>query len=386
MKKLKKIVRKLPFVSQTAKFFYDLQKEKSLERSIKKFLQNKSLPYTKEAPKFYSVGYEPTIRCNLKCKMCYQKETRLERKEELTPDEALIVCDKLKEKTKDIKLVGGEPLLRSDIFSLIDFWNRAGKRVFLQTNCTLIDKENVLKLKNLKNISDIATSLDGPPEIHNVVRGVPYAFSRLENAIELLRDFRPDIPITIFSTLLLNDNIDHFYKLIDTCKKLKIGSINVLFEQVYRPEDVEQTRKIFQQVFGWGENDYRLNTQTRENLFSQDLIPSVLKRKLFELRFYGLKRGCFVNFTPFNYYLNLDKYLNEKPSKVFCLKLLNPELRINQKGEVVWCDIIEKSFGSLLEKTPDEIWLSDEYQKFRKYLSQNSLPICHRCCKASYLK
>ena len=24
----------------------------------------------------YSVGYEPTIRCNLKCKMCYQGQTR----------------------------------------------------------------------------------------------------------------------------------------------------------------------------------------------------------------------------------------------------------------------------------------------------------------------
>ena len=81
-----------------------------------------------------------------------------------------------------------------------------------------------------------------------------------------------------------------------------------------------------------------------------------------------MRKNCFVNFVPFNYYKNLDKYLGVKKTRAFCHKLLVPELRINQTGDVIWCDVIEKSFGNLLEKAPDEIWLSPEYQKFRKHL------------------
>jgi len=197
----------------------------------------------------------------------------------------------------------------------------------------------------------------------------------------------PQVPITVFATLLINDNIDKFYELIDTAKELGLGTVNVLFEQVYSREEIEQTKNKFK-LWGWESGkDYRLNTQERNPIFPPGLNTKELKKKLSAIREYGLKKDCFVNFTPFNFYRHLDQYLGRKKNeRVFCLKLLEPELRISQRGEVVWCDIIEKSFGNLLEKTPDEIWLSQDYQNFRKFLSQRSLPVCSRCCKAFYYK
>jgi sulfatase maturation enzyme AslB (radical SAM superfamily) len=270
----------------------------------------------------------------------------------------------------------------------------------LQTNCTLIGANNIKTIKQLTNITDILTSLDGPPQVHDAIRGVPGAFDKLKQAIGLLKENRPDIAITFFATILPWDNLDHLEGLIDIVLGLGQGTLNLIFEQVYREKDVMAAKKIFNDALGWSEDSYRLNTQIREKLFPDGFSAVDFKKKLKTARFYGLKKGCFINFVPFNYYKYPENYItgmsikNIKGGLVhrsfseggpFCLKLLSPELRINQTGDVIWCDVIEKSFGNLLEKTPDQIWLSGEYQKFREYLYRKSLPICRRCCKAMYV-
>lgn len=382
--KIKKSIKKIPVVSWAAKLVYDGLAHRQLKSKIKKFLA-RELPFSEKAPLKYAIGHEPTIRCNLKCKMCYQGQTRALRRSELATDEVLEVYDKLKEKVKEIKLVGGEPFVRQDIFKLVEFWDKNQKRIILQTNCTLLDEKTVGELKKYKQVTDILTSLDGPREMHDAIRGVAGSFDKLKKAIGLIQIERPDIPITIFATLLLEDNVSKLKELIDTCKLLKVRTINILFEQVYTSEEVEISKKILEKKLGWGADSYLLNTQIREPVFKAGVNSAKIRWQLFKMRLYGLLKGCFVNYVPFDYYLNVGRYLTGQGKRSFCLKLLSPELRINQRGEVIWCDIIEKSFGNLLEKTPDEIWQSEDYQKFRNFLFNSSLPICRRCCKASYI-
>ena len=320
---IKKIIKKILIVAGVFKLIYDWKNEKKLQKRIKEFLKNGELPYVNEAPDKYAVGYEPTIRCNLKCKMCYQGQTRALRRSELDKEQVLSVFEKLKAKTKEIKIVGGEPLIRDDIFDLVRFWDKEGRRIILQTNLTLLDEKKSSNLKELKKISDILTSLDGPKEMHDMVRGVPGTFNRLKKSIEIIKKERPDIPITVFATLLIDDNLDSFFRLIDTCKELGIGTINILFEQVYAKEEIGAARNVFKEFFGWKEEEYRLNTQERNPVFKNRISPEELKNKLRKIRFYGLKKNCFVNFVPFNYYNNLDKYLGIKKqgrSAINCLR------------------------------------------------------------------
>lgn len=382
----KKIVKKLPFINTFSKLIYDSRRERKLNKRIKRFSAQKELPYATEAPTKYSVGYEPTIRCNLKCKMCYQGQTRSLRRSELSPDEAQEVFGKLKGRVKEMKMVGGEPFVRDDIYDLVSFWDKEGERIILQTNLTLLGEKGAEKLKNYKNVEDILTSLDGPPAVHDKVRGVPGSFEKLKNSIIGIKKNRPDVPITIFATMLLNDDFNSLFELVNTVKDLGISTVNILFEQVYSDEEIKMAKKIFENEFGWQEDDYRLNTQMRTPSFDSSVETKGVLRKLNKLRKYGFAKKCFVNFVPFNYYKNIDIYLGKKKAKTFCLKLMAPELRINQTGDVVWCDVIEKSFGNLKEKTPDQIWLSPEYQSFRKRLfEKGGFPICYRCCKAHYV-
>lgn len=373
----KKIIKKLPFFGAFSKIIYDSRREKSLDKKIKNFLAKKELPFADKAPDKYSVGYEPTIRCNLKCKMCYQGQTRALRRNELSANETIGVFGKLKNRIKEIKMVGGEPFVRDDIFNLISFWDKEGERIILQTNLTLLGERGAEKLKNYKNVQDVLTSLDGSPVVHDAVRGVPGSFDKLKKSIVNLKKYRPDVPITIFATMLLNDDFDNLFTLVDTVKELGISTVNVLFEQVYSQEEVDAAKKAFEKEFGWKENEYRLNTQIRNPSFGPFLKTNDVLKKLKKLRRYGFAKKCFVNFVPFNYYKNVDVYLGNKKAKSFCLKLLAPELRINQTGDVIWCDVIEKSFGNLTDKTPDEIWTSEDYQKFRKRLFEKEIGRAH---------
>jgi len=385
MKRLQKIIRKIPVVSGFSKIVYDWINERKLQKRIQTFFKAGKLPFSKKAPDEYRLAYEPTIRCNLKCKMCYQGQTRALRRQELNTNDSFKIFEKLKDKVKTIKLIGGEPTVRDDIFEIISYWDKAGKKIILHSNLTLLDDKKIETFKKFENVRDILTSIDGPKEVHDAVRGVPGSFEKMKKAVSMVKEKMLNVPITVFAMMLISDNLSKLKDLIDIAKEIGIGTINVLFEQVYSAEDKEEAQKIFKNVFGWGEGEYRLNTQIRDPIFPGNLDIKKLKKELAEIRLYGMKKGCFVNFVPFNYYKNLDKYLGLKKTKTFCLKLLSPELRVNQTGDVIWCDVIEKSFGNLLEKSPDEIWLSDDYQKFREYLFKNSLPICHRCCKASYL-
>ena len=385
MKKLiKKIIINLPVLSGVVKKRYNEKQEKSLRERVRVFRGQTKLPYVKSAPDKYGVGHEPTIRCNLKCKMCYQADTRALRRNELETEQILGMYGKFKGRVKSVKLVGGEPLMRSDIFTLLDYLDQEGIKITLQSNCTMINKEMMSKLKRYKNLTDIIASLDGPQAIHDAVRGVPGTFTRLEKALSLVRMERPDINITIFGMMLINDGVDNLYGLIDTAKSMGINSLNILFEQVYLKQNVDNAKKILKQELGWEPDSYQINTQIREPEFEMDLDPAELKSKLDKILDYGIKKKCYVNFTPYNYYKNIEGYLKKQPVRVFCTKLLSPQLRINQKGDVIWCDTIEKSFGNLTEKTPDEIWLSDDYQKFREFMFKHSLSICARCCKGVY--
>ncbi len=380
---LKKIIKKVPGLRLPAKLIYDDLRERKIQRSAKNFLE-KDLHFSTECPANFEVGHEPTIRCNMECKMCYQRQTRAAREAELGTADVLKIYQNIQDKTNEIKIVGGEPLMRQDIVELVGFWEKKNIPVAIQTNLTLVTPSFVEKLKKFKNIKAFLTSLDGPEEIHNAVRGVPNAFSRLVSAVKILRSQMPDVEVSIFSMILFDNTLSGVYRVCDIAKNLGIGSVQFLFEQVNARASVEDSQKMLNEHLGWSPDSYRINTQIRENVF-ESVDPEKIKNELKKLRSYGAKIGCFANFVPYNFYKNLDVYLGLNEKRIFCTKLLNPQIRIVQTGDVVWCDILERSFGNLTKAKLQDIWLARDYQAFRNFLKNNSLPICRRCCKAVYI-
>lgn len=129
-----------------------------------------------------SKGYGPVVvwsctrTCNLKCKHCYADSDNKKYQEELSTEEAKVLIDNLQEFRVPVVLFsGGEPLLRKDLFQLLQYAKQRNIRSTISTNGTLIDKEIASKLKQC-GVGYVGISLDGIGEKHDKFRRTKGSF------------------------------------------------------------------------------------------------------------------------------------------------------------------------------------------------------------------
>ncbi len=112
-----------------------------------------------------------TERCNLNCPMCYFNAVK-GGKDPLTADEINQISDRLAANgVVEVVISGGEPLIRRDIFEILEHARPLFKKIYLLTNGTLLaSMERCEKLAGL--VDRVQVSLDGSrPEIHERIRG-----------------------------------------------------------------------------------------------------------------------------------------------------------------------------------------------------------------------
>ena len=111
-----------------------------------------------------------TNRCNLRCRHCLNAELR--NGTELTTREAIAVIKQIVGlKIFRVRISGGEPLERKDLFRLIDLLSKAKVKLSLFTNGTLITR-NVAKRLAVSHMEFYTVSLDGAsPAVHDAIRG-----------------------------------------------------------------------------------------------------------------------------------------------------------------------------------------------------------------------
>jgi radical SAM protein with 4Fe4S-binding SPASM domain len=167
------------------------------------------------------VEWEITNACNLRCRHCYVAAgEKLEK--ELDTNEALrLVAELDKIGVTDITISGGEPLLRSDLWQVIEEINSRKVPFMLYTNATLLDEEKIKKLAEY-NVKGISLSLNGATaETHNFVQNAD-TFEKVLWAIKRLNDY--GIAVQALFTLM-KVNVNEFDALIDLAKKSNISSI-----------------------------------------------------------------------------------------------------------------------------------------------------------------
>ncbi len=117
-------------------------------------------------------------RCNLRCVHCYSHSRDVDYSGELSHKEGKALIDDLAEFGSPVMLFsGGEPLMRPDIFELIEHAVQQKMRAVVSTNGTLITEEVAARLKDA-GLSYVGISLDGLEETNDRFRGVKGAFSQ----------------------------------------------------------------------------------------------------------------------------------------------------------------------------------------------------------------
>jgi MoaA/NifB/PqqE/SkfB family radical SAM enzyme len=122
--------------------------------------------------------------CNCRCVMCdiwmANAQGRQMSADEL--DAHLAAIRRLR--VQRVMVTGGEPLLHRNLWALCDRLNGEGIRITLVTTGLLI----ATHARDLAQyVDDLVLSIDGPPPVHDAIRRVPSAFTRLEQGLVRLR-------------------------------------------------------------------------------------------------------------------------------------------------------------------------------------------------------
>lgn len=134
------------------------------------------------------LAWEVTLRCNARCLHCYSDSgPGVRHPGEMDTERALRVIDQLADAgLLVLAFSGGEPLIRRDIFQLIDHAVARGLVVNVATNGAIVRPRIAQRLKSA-GVRSVTVSLDGgTPETHDHIRQFPGLFRRSTRAIELL--------------------------------------------------------------------------------------------------------------------------------------------------------------------------------------------------------
>jgi radical SAM protein with 4Fe4S-binding SPASM domain len=173
------------------------------------------------------LSWNVTRECNLKCSHCYINAADGKLANELTIEEGKRLIDQICQVSKPLLILsGGEPLLRPDIYELIQYGSSKGLKMGLGSNGSLIDEVAVKKLKEA-GITTVSISLDSHIAAqHDDFRGVAGSWDKAVNAIKLLRNNGVLVQV---NTTLTHDNYDQIDDIMSFSESLGVENFHLFF-------------------------------------------------------------------------------------------------------------------------------------------------------------
>ena len=165
---------------------------------------------------------EVTERCNLDCRFCFNKLYAVdgEEKRELNTESIRSIIDKIRAAGVTIvRFTGGEPLLREDIFELMNYARKVGLRVWLNTNATLINRKAADKIAGC--VENVLIPLNAYDDESEQALTGKNDFKRKIRGITLLR--KKGIKFLRCGTVATKVNIVNLEKIYDLIKRLAIS-------------------------------------------------------------------------------------------------------------------------------------------------------------------
>ena len=274
------------------------------------------------------MSYNVTRECNMKCSHCYINATDQKLQDELTTQEAKTLIDQIYQVSSPLLVLsGGEPLLRQDIFELIEYGSKKGLKMGLGSNGYLINDVVAKKLK-AAGIATVSISIDSSiPAQHDEFRGVKGAWERAVNACKLLR--KNGILVQV-NTTLTHDNYD------------QIDAIMTLAEAI----GVENFHLFFLVPTGRGVKLTDISPQKYEDMIT-NTFAKVQKHRL------NVRPSCAPQFMRIAKGMGLDMRQWIRG----CIAGMH-YCRIYPNGDVTPCPYLPIKLGNIREQKFKEIWFN----------------------------
>jgi radical SAM protein with 4Fe4S-binding SPASM domain len=296
--------------------------------------------------------WESSLRCNLRCAHCGSSCEAKSPVRELETSEILAIVDSIAEdfdaRRIFVSITGGEPLLRHDLYDVVERMTQHGMRSCIVTNGTLLGETEAKRLVDC-GMRTVSISIDGTRELHDKVRGKG-TFDRSIKAFDIARRMGFNVAEAI--TCVRPENLDCLPE----------------FETVLRDAGANLWRLItidrMGRVAGTEPTDLWLDPpQIRRVL---DFVQA--RRELSDL---GVQFSC-------GGFLGLDRELAVRHHDGQCYAGLCVG-SILCDGQVSACPSLPRSWaqGSCLERRFSDIWFN-EFKRFRDLQCRKSGP-CEDC-------
>ncbi|MEX1245664.1 MAG: radical SAM protein [Thermoanaerobaculia bacterium] len=369
-------------------------------------------PETLPMPTF--VQLRVTNLCNLRCKMCGQwgdtgifregshagaSDGSLERariqeliglKRQLSLEDYARLLDEVAPAQPIISLFGGEPFLYPDIVPLIREIKRRG------LTCTVITNGGRLEAlaRDLVEIGidSIAVSIDGPPEVHDRIRGRAGSFEKAAAGIRAVARWRKELgralPMQIAILPVTELNRDAIGAAVDALRHLPLDTINVGLRW-FIPTDVgNDYERVMREEFGVAATSWKgfefdgsaVSASGEQQMAGLVRLLKALRKRRYLDSALGRPWISFVPDVPAE---RVPEYFSDF-GQTFGHNLCPVAwyfAQVEPDGEVCFCgDFPDYFIGNVRTQAFRDIWTGEKAQRFRAKLAREPLPICARCC------
>lgn len=260
-----------------------------------------------------------TYACQLDCYHCSAQLSKNSAKQWLTTDEwKKIIDDTVEMGCTNIIYTGGEPLIRKDIYELVEFVDKDKATVIMFSNGELHSEENLKRLKEA-GIYAIFISLDSPyEEEHDYLRRSPGLYKKVMDSVEICK--RLDIMVG-FSSYITHERYQkgELRDLMELGKDVGVCEI-VLFDAVPTGAFMRKT-------------DILLTPEDKEGIMRDTLNY--------------FKRTGYPTLTA-------QAYVNS-PISMGCFAAYN-QYYMTAYGEMTPCDFTPISFGNAVKEGTRAVW------------------------------
>ncbi len=298
-----------------------------------------------------------TSRCNAKCKHCFYWEN-LNQNNDMTFAEICELSDSLGR--VDVLLIsGGEPFLRRDLPEICELFferNHLGALSIptngLQPEITSRAARRILEVARGRRVH-IALSIDGTPEMHDEIRGVPGNFKRAAGThkalLGLQREF-PNLRLRVNSTVL-NRNYESLFRLFRDHEDYFPGT-NVPSLSLLRGGPMDRSLLLPPN------DDLRALYEHRDRCVRgrRSFLDRLLDRAVFEASMQTL----------------------EKKTQVIPCEAGRIQGVVEDNGNVRHCELLPP-IGNLREASFEAIWNSEKARVERKKIENKECHCTHEC-------
>lgn len=266
--------------------------------------------------------------------------------------------------TQQVVMSGGEAMLNPHFFRFCEILKRAGIRItVLSTGLTL--KRNAASL--LEWADDIIVSLDGDEELHDSIRNIPGAFTKLKEGVQQIKSLDPDFPVSC-RTVIHKLNYRKWATIIDTAKEMGLDQVSFL------PADISS--HAFNREIAW----------TKERQL--DILPGISELSemqdildLIKTRYHKLFEQGFIAERPDKLQKIHDHYAAVHGLNPFPYKKCNApwvSAVIEADGSVRPC-FFHEAMGNIREQSLEAILNGEKAYRFRKELDMRKNSTCVKC-------